>query len=94
MQRTESVGDLFSAVFNGAPDAESAEKYTAQVTALISLYICFVGIFLIGVYIRAQYRRKGLQAERRTFRIWIAFSLLFSVLMIAAYVGVFLATLG
>lgn len=85
-----SISDFFSAVYNGAPTPEATEKATAQVTAVIALYICFVAIFVIGVYIRATGRKKGLAEERRAFRIWIAWSLMFSILMIGAYVGHFL----
>ncbi len=84
-----SLGDLVSAIFNGAPTAEAAEAYSAQLTALISLYICFVAIFLIGVYVRAVKRRSDLREERRTFKIWIAYSLILAVLMVAVSVARF-----
>jgi len=85
-----SIRNLVSAVFNGAPTPELAEKYTAQLTALISLYVCFVAIFVVGIYIRAVKKRPGLTEERRLFKIWIAWSLIFSILMIAAYLVYFL----
>ncbi|WP_442755105.1 hypothetical protein ACNHKD_00135 [Methylocystis sp. JAN1] len=85
-----SLSELVSALFNGAPTPELAEKYTAQITALISLYICLVAVFLIGLYIRAVKKRPGLQEERRLFKVWIAWSLIFAILMICAYVLYFL----
>jgi hypothetical protein len=85
-----SIGELVSAVFNGAPTPEAAEKYTGQLTALISLYICFVAIFVVGVYVRSAKKRRELQEERRLFKIWIAYSLIFSILAIAAYLLYFL----
>ena len=94
MQMSASVGDFFSAVINGAPTPESAERYTAQVTAVISLYICFIAIFLVGLYVRAVGRRVEAQPARKTFKIWIAWSLIFSILMVAAYVGGFLLSIG
>ncbi len=87
---TFSIRELVSAVFNGAPTPELTEKYTAQLTALISLYICFVAIFVIGIYIHAVKKRPGLTEERRLFKVWIAWSLIFSILMIAAYLFYFL----
>ncbi|RTL82398.1 MAG: hypothetical protein EKK29_15930 [Hyphomicrobiales bacterium] len=84
-----SLGDLISAVFNGAPTREAAEAYSAQLTALISLYICFVAIFLAGVYVRAVKKRSDLTEERRAFKVWIAYSLIFALLMIAAYLARF-----
>lgn len=86
------VGNFFSALFNGAPTPEAAEKYTAQTTAVISLYICFVAIFIVGVYIRAVNKRRDLEPRRKTFKVWIAYSTIFAILMIAAYVGFFLVT--
>lgn len=79
-----SLVDLITAVFNGAPTPEAAEVYSAQLTALISLYICLVAMFLIGVYVRAVKSRSDLREEPRTFKIWIAYSLMFSLLAIAA----------
>jgi hypothetical protein len=90
MQLSASISDFFSAVFHGAPDAASAEKYTAQVTAVISLYISCVAAFLVGLYVRSVKAGGAFQAERKTFKVWIAYSLLFSILMIAAYLGFFL----
>jgi hypothetical protein len=90
MQLAASIGDLFSAVFNGAPDQASAEKYTGQITAVISLYIVFVAAFLVGVYVRSVKTNAAIEAERKTFRVWIAYSLLFSILMIAGYLSYFL----
>jgi heme/copper-type cytochrome/quinol oxidase subunit 1 len=89
-----ALSDLTSAVFNGAPTPEAAEKYTAQLTALISLYICFVAIFLLGVYIRAVNRDAHLTAERKTFNTWIAMSFVFAILMIAAFLVYFFNSAG
>ncbi|PPD43902.1 MAG: hypothetical protein CTY15_08660 [Methylocystis sp.] len=91
MYLSASLSDLVSAVFNGAPTPEATERYTAQLTALISLYICFVGVFMVGLYIRAVNKRQNLDAPRRAFKVWIAWSLMFSILMVAAAVAYFLA---
>ena len=83
------LGELVFAIFNGAPTPEAAAAYSAQITALISLYICLVAVFLVGLYIRAVKARAEITEERRTFKIWIAWSLIFAILMIAAYVAWF-----
>jgi H+/Cl- antiporter ClcA len=84
-----SIGELISAVFNGAPTPEAAETYSAQLTALISLYICGIAIFVLGLYVRAIDRRDNETVERKTFKRWIALSLIFSILVIAAYLILF-----
>jgi hypothetical protein len=89
-----SIGDLMSAVFNGAPTPEAMEKYTAQLTALISLYICLVALFCVGIYVRAVNRKTKMRAERRTFKTWIAMSLVFAILMISAFLVHFFIAAG
>jgi hypothetical protein len=79
-----SVRELIVAVFNGAPSPEAAQTYSAQLTALISIYICLVAVFLIGLYIRRAKRTVGLLVEQRLFKIWMARSLIFAILMIIA----------
>lgn len=90
MPLSAPISDFFSAIFNGAPTPEATATYTAQVTAAISLYICFVAVFVVGVYIRSVNRRKDLDEPRRAFKVWIAWSLIFSILLVAAYVAYFL----
>lgn len=85
-----SLGDFFTAVFRGAPTPQAAEAYTAQLTALISLYLCGVAVFVVGVYVRAIQRRRDLTAEQRTFKVWIASSLIMAIAVIAASVAWFL----
>ncbi|MGE5388541.1 MAG: hypothetical protein ACM3NE_06610 [Hyphomicrobiales bacterium] len=79
-----SLRELIVAVFNGAPSPQAAQTYSAQLTALISIYICLVAVFLIGLYIRRAKRTEGLLVEQRLFRIWMAWSLIFAILMIIA----------
>jgi hypothetical protein len=79
-----SLRELIVAVFNGAPSPQAAQTYSAQLTALISIYICLVAVFLIGAYIRRAQRAVGLLAERRLFRTSMAWSLVFAILMIIA----------
>jgi H+/Cl- antiporter ClcA len=79
-----SLKELMVAVFNGAPTPEAAALYSAQITSLISLYICLVAVFLVGLYMRASRTRAGLSPAQRDFRFWIAFALMATLLMIAA----------
>lgn len=79
-----SLRELIVAVFNGAPSPQAAQTYSAQLTALISIYICLVAVFLIGLYIRRAKRTEGLLVEQRLFKIWMAWSLIFAILMIIA----------
>lgn len=80
-----SLSELVVAVFAGAPSPQAAETYSAQLTALISIYLCLVAVFLIGLYIRRAKKAGALSQERRLFRVWIAWSLIFAVLMIVAH---------
>lgn len=79
-----SLRELIVAVFSGAPSPQAAQTYSAQLTALISIYICLVAVFLIGLYIRRAKRTEGLLVEQRLFKIWMARSLIFAILMIIA----------
>jgi hypothetical protein len=86
-----SARELIVAMFNGAPTPEAAAQYSTQITALISLYICLVAVFLVGLYVRAVGKRAGLSPERRDFKVWIAVALMATLLIIAAkllYFGV------
>lgn len=80
-----SLSELIVAVFNGAPSPQAAESYSARLTALISLYLCFVAAFLVAIYMRAVGRRSDLSPERRLFKIWIGWSTIFAIAMIAAF---------
>lgn len=79
-----SLRELIAAIFIGAPTPEANARYSAQLTALIALYVCLVAAFLVGVYIRSAKKRDGLSPEQRAFRVWIAFALMATLLVIAA----------
>lgn len=89
-----SLSELIVAVFQGAPSPEAAARYSAQLTALISAYVCLVAGFVVVYYIRRVKERGGLSPERRAFRIWIAFALLASLLVIVANTLVFYGSVG
>jgi hypothetical protein len=88
-----SPGELIVAIFNGAPTPEAAARYSAQITAMISLYIVFVAVFLVGLYIRRTGQRGNLSPARRGFRVWIAFALLASLLIVSANLLLFCASI-
>lgn len=79
-----SLTELIAALFTGAPTPAAAAVYSTQLTALISLYVCLVAMFLTGVYIRAVRARPELSPERRDFRVWLAAALIGALLVIAA----------
>ena len=89
-----SLRKLIDVIFNGVPANEDAAPYTAQVTALISLYLCFVALFLIGLYVRRIKRREDLAADRKAFWVWMAAALAFSISWIAGYIVYLLLTGG
>ena len=45
-----AIQKFVSAIFNGVPSDELG-KYTTQTTAVIGVYICFIAIFLTGLYV-------------------------------------------
>ncbi len=79
-----SFPELIVAVFQGAPSPQAAQTYSAQLTAIISIYLCAVAIFLIGLYIRATGRAEAPSEQGRLFKIWVAWSLILAIAMIAA----------
>lgn len=89
-----SLRKLVDVIFNGVPANEDVAPYTAQITTLISIYICFVALFFIGLHIRRVKSRVDLPAEQMAFKIWMATALAFSVFWIAAYLVYLLATGG
>lgn len=86
MAASFSLRKLIDVIFNGVSVNEDVAPYTMQVTALISVYLCFVALFLIGVYVRRLKRRADLSADRQAFWIWMASALAFSIFWIAGYV--------
>jgi hypothetical protein len=87
-----SLSELIVAVFQGAPTPEAAARYSAQVTALISTYVCLVAVFVVGLYIRRVKKRDGLSPERRDFKIWIACALIAALLVIVGNILSFYAS--
>lgn len=86
MKASFSLSKLVDAIFNGAPANEDVATYTAQVTSLISLYICLVALFLLALFVRRLSRRQDLSEETKSFWIWMAGALAFSILWIAVYI--------
>lgn len=81
-----SLTKLVMAIFNGAPADEDVAHYTSQVTSLISLYICFVALFLLALLERRLKKRADLSNDSRSFWIWMARAMAFSILWIAGFI--------
>ncbi len=88
-----SFTELITAVFKGAPSPEAAETFSAQLTAVISIYLCLVAIFLVGLYIRALKRAEAPSPQGRLFNVWIAWSLIFALAMVALRVAHFYSSM-
>ena len=61
-----SITNLITAIFVGAPEGMDVSKYTFQVTALISLYICLIIAFVSILFVRRLGRGPSIPAERKT----------------------------
>ena len=83
---TFSLPRLVDAIFNGAPATENVASYTAQVTSLISLYICFVALFLLALFVRGLQKRPDISESSKSFWLWMAAAMAFSILWIAGYI--------
>lgn len=86
MSASFSLPRLVNAIFNGVPANEDVAPYTAQVTSLISLYICCVSLFLLGLFVLRLKRRQHLNEVTRSFWIWMAAALAFSILGIMCFI--------
>ena len=81
-----SLPKLVNAIFKGAPANEDVASYTVQVTSLISLYICFVVLFLLSLFILRLNKWRLFNEASKTFWTWMAAALAFSVLWIACFI--------
>jgi hypothetical protein len=86
MSMSFSLHRLVNAIFNGAPANENVAPYTAQVTSLISLYICFIALFLLALFVRRLQKRLDTTESSKSFWIWMAAAMAFSILWIAGYI--------
>jgi hypothetical protein len=84
-----SFRELIVAVFNGAPSPQAAESYSAQLTALISFYLCGVALLLAGLYLRAVKRNDALAPEPRRLRVVVAYAAISALLLTAASLAYF-----
>ncbi len=81
-----SLTRLINAIFNGTPANENVASYTAQVTYLISLYVCFVALFLLTLFIQRLKKRLDINESSRSLWIWMAGAMAFSIFWIAGYI--------
>lgn len=94
MSASFSLPKLVSAIFNGAPANEDVALYTGQVTSLISLYICFVALFLLALFILRLKKSRRLTEASKSFWTWMTSALAFSIVWIACFIIYSLAVGG
>lgn len=87
-----SVGKLVTAIFNGAPAHENAASYTAQITGLISIYICLVALFLLWLFVR-RLAQRATSPERLLFVKWMVLALAAAIGAILIFIVLWLATI-
>jgi len=78
-----------AAIFNGAPSDELG-KYTAQTTALIGLYVCFIAIFLTALFLRRLQKRPPANPERKILLLAVVCAALLAFAGVAIYLAGFL----
>jgi hypothetical protein len=88
-----AIQKFISAIFNGVPNDE-LDKYTTQITAVIGLYICFIAIFLTGLYVRRLHNRPPVNLDRKNSLLSVAYSMLFGAGGVAIYIVFFLIAAG
>jgi hypothetical protein len=86
-----SVGKLVSAIFNGAPAHEDPASYTAQITGLISIYICLVALFLLWLFVR-RLARRATSPDRLLFVRWMTLALAAAIGLIIVFIVLWLTT--
>jgi hypothetical protein len=89
-----SLPKLVNAIFNGAAANEDVASYTSQVTSLISLYICFIALFLLALFILRLKKWRLLSEASKSFWTWMVAALAFSILWIAFFIIYSLAVGG
>ena len=88
-----AIQKFISAIFNGVPSDE-LDKYTTQITAVIGLYICFIAIFLTGLYVRRLHNKRPVNFDRKNALLSAAYSMLLGVGGVAIYIVFFLIAHG
>lgn len=93
MSASISIHRIVNAIFNGVPSGEDVATYTAYVTSLISIYICFVALFFVALWILRLQKRQDLNEASKSFWIWMSAAMAFSILGIACFL-IYLITFG
>lgn len=89
-----SIRNLITAIFVGAPEGMDVSKYTFQVTALISLYICLIIAFVSILFIRRVKSGPSIPVERKTVLSLISYSITFSTATLTLYIAYLLYSNG
>ena len=88
-----AIQKFVSAIFNGAPSDELG-KYTTQTTAVIGIYICFVAIFLTGLYVRRLRNRPPINRDRENALLPVTYATLLALGGTAVFIVYFLINTG
>jgi hypothetical protein len=88
-----AVQKFVSAIFNGVPSDELG-KYTPQTTAVIGIYICFIAIFLTGLYLRQLHNRPPINHDRENTLLTVTYATLLALSGTAIFIVYFLINNG
>jgi uncharacterized membrane protein YhaH (DUF805 family) len=88
-----AVQKFVSAIFNGVPSDELG-KYTTQITGVIGIYICFIAIFLTGLYVRRLHNRPPTNRDRENAMLPVTYATLLALSGTAIYIVYFLINNG
>jgi uncharacterized membrane protein YhaH (DUF805 family) len=88
-----AIQKFVSAIFNGVPSDELG-KYTTQTTAVIGIYICFIAIFLTGLYVRRLHNRPPIKHDRENALVAVTYATLLALSGTAIYIVYFLINNG
>ena len=88
-----TIQKFVSAIFNGVPSDELG-NYTTQTTAVIGIYICFIAIFLTGLYVRRLHNSPPIKHDRGNALVAVTYATLFALSGTAIYMVYFLINNG
>ena len=88
-----AIKKFVSAIFNGVPSDELG-KYATQTTAVIGIYICFIAIFLTGLYVRRLHNGPPIKHDRGNALVAVTYATLLALSGTAIYIVYFLINNG
>ncbi len=88
-----AIQKFVSAIFSGVPSDELG-KYTTQTTAVIGIYICFIAIFLTGLYVRRLHNKAPTNRDHENALLLVIYATLLALSGTAVYIVFFLINNG